>query len=114
MWKNTEDLDWPMLSYTDSLLAARTRTGLDMLALWYEPPYTKLYRAVVLDATRVQITPMATIDVSPVTVYIIGTEPMWITERLAALLIMPLPPPQREVPGVGMRVSEYVFWIEAP
>jgi len=43
-----------------------------------------------------------------------GTEPMWITDRLMALGIMEIPPPPRPIEGVGLRMSATVFWIIAP
>lgn len=37
--------------------------------------------------------------------------PMWIQERVAVLSMMKVSPPQTKVEGIGMRVSEDVFWV---
>lgn len=40
--------------------------------------------------------------------------PDWVKDRLAVLSIMPIPPPRTEIDGVGMRISDRVFWVYAP
>ena len=40
--------------------------------------------------------------------------PMWIQERLAVLMMTPTEFPTVEIPTVGRRISEYVFWVFAP
>lgn len=37
--------------------------------------------------------------------------PLWIQEKIAVLSIMEVDPPQTKVDGIGMRVSERVFWL---
>lgn len=39
--------------------------------------------------------------------------PEWLQERLAVLAIMKVEPPQHEIDGVGVRISENVFWVVA-
>jgi hypothetical protein len=41
-----------------------------------------------------------------------STLPDWIKDKLSVLSIMKVDPPQTRVVGVGMRVSENVFWVE--
>lgn len=40
------------------------------------------------------------------------TLPEWIKDKLSVLAIMKIEPPQTRIVGVGMRISENVFWIE--
>lgn len=44
----------------------------------------------------------------------LGDFPDWVSDRVAALTIMPVPPPVLEVDGVGLRISEHVYWVVAP
>lgn len=40
--------------------------------------------------------------------------PDWVKERLAVLMIIDPTPPTPSLPGVGRRISKYVFWVEIP
>jgi hypothetical protein len=75
-----------------------------------------MIRAEVMDATRVVLQPFneVCVDLLPSGDYTIGTEPMWITDRLMALGLVEIPPPPRPIEGVGLRISATVFWIIAP
>jgi len=39
--------------------------------------------------------------------------PEWLSEKLAVLAILPSPPPLSDVPGLGRRLSDTVFWVYA-
>ena len=40
-----------------------------------------------------------------------GTLPKWIQERISVLSIMKTPPPIVDVPGVGRRMGEHLYWV---
>jgi len=40
--------------------------------------------------------------------------PNWIRERLAVLAMESFEPPTEDIAGVGRRISEWVYWVEAP
>lgn len=40
--------------------------------------------------------------------------PDWVKDRVAALYITAPPPPPHPVDGVGIRINENTFWVEAP
>lgn len=40
--------------------------------------------------------------------------PDWVKERLAVLTVISCEPPMGEIPTVGRRISEKVFWVYAP
>lgn len=40
--------------------------------------------------------------------------PSWMQERLAVLNMLSYIPPTETIPGVGRRISEYVFWVVPP
>lgn len=83
---------------------------------WVAKDHHRTIRAEVLGTTRVVLQPFneVCIDMLPSGDYTIGTEPMWITNRLMALGLMEIPPPPRPIDGVGIRLSATVFWIIAP
>jgi len=83
---------------------------------WMDKNRDRTIRAEVMDATRVVLQPFSDVcvDLLPSGDYTMGTEPMWITDRLMALGIMEIPPPPRPIEGVGLRMSATVFWIIAP
>jgi hypothetical protein len=83
---------------------------------WTDKNRDRTIRAEVMDATRVVLQPFSEVcvDLLPSGDYTMGTEPMWITDRLMALGIMEIPPPPRLIEGVGLRMSATVFWIIAP
>lgn len=40
--------------------------------------------------------------------------PQWLQERLAVLMIASSEPPTADIPDIGRRISERVFWVYAP
>jgi hypothetical protein len=40
--------------------------------------------------------------------------PQWLQERLAVLMVASSTPPTVEIPKIGRRISERVFWVYAP
>lgn len=40
--------------------------------------------------------------------------PQWLQERLAVLMVASSTPPTADIPEVGRRISERVFWVYAP
>ena len=86
------------------------------LARWIGDNRDSMIRAEVMDDKRVVLRPFndISVDMPPAGDYTIGTEPMWVTDRLMALGLMELPPPPRLIEGVGTRISATVFWIIVP
>jgi len=41
----------------------------------------------------------------------VDSMPQWIQNKLRKLQIMKVPPPSQDVPGIGKRVGENVFWV---
>lgn len=41
----------------------------------------------------------------------VGALPTWVQERLAALAMLPVPPPPNDVEGVGCRIGPYLYWV---
>lgn len=81
---------------------------------WIEANEPRLYRAVLVNDEKVILTPfVALVDKMPPD-YTLGMEPKWVTERIAVLRMMPLPPPPHKIDGIGMRVDQSTFWIIAP
>ena len=81
---------------------------------WIEANEPRLYRAVLVNDEKVILTPfVALVDKMPPD-YTLGMEPKWVTERIAVLRMMPLPPPPHKIEGIGMRVDQSTFWIIAP
>ena len=87
-----------------------------VVAYWIAKAHPYQIRAEVMDDKRVVLQPFDDIwvDVLPTGDYTLGTEPMWVTDRLMALGLMEIPPPPRPIEGVGIRMSATVFWIIAP
>ena len=83
---------------------------------WMDKNRDHTIRAEVMGTTRVVLQPFSEVcvDLLPSGDYTMGTEPMWITDRLMALGLMEIPPPPRPIEGVGLRMSATVFWIIAP
>jgi hypothetical protein len=106
-WKQVGDLLQTSWGYND---------GIKETMHWVAKDHDRTIRAEVLDTTRVVLQPFneVCIDMLPSGDYTIGTEPMWITDRLMALGLMEIPPPPRPIDGVGLRLSATVFWIIAP
>lgn len=88
-------------------------TGLYLLLHWIPHNSAALVRAEVLEGGRVHIEAFEplSIDLPPTGVYDLRAVPGWVRARIAALSIMPIPPPPHAVDAVGLRVSETVFWI---
>jgi len=40
--------------------------------------------------------------------------PDWVKDRVAALYITAPPPPPQPIDGIGVRINENTFWVEAP
>lgn len=40
--------------------------------------------------------------------------PQWLQERLAVLMVASSTPPTADIPEIGRRISERVFWVYAP
>lgn len=102
--------DWPIImSNLPVVMGAATQ-----LMRWIAPIEPRLNRATVLDNGSVKIEPFVTTRNSLPENYTLGEDPKWVTDRILALMLMPLPPPPLTIDGVGMRVSENIFWIVAP
>lgn len=86
----------------------------DKTLSWIHPYESRLYRAVLVDEKTVHISSFVSVvnDMPPT--YVLGTHPNWITERIAVLRMMDIPPPPHRIDEIGMRVDEKTFWIIAP
>lgn len=85
-------------------------------AEWMPRDMSTLLRAAMTSDTQVYLEPISgiSLDHMPNGHYTIGTEPMWVTERILALSTTAVPPPPHPVEGVGMRIDETIYWIIAP
>jgi hypothetical protein len=83
---------------------------------WMPADMTKLVRAKLVSDTEAYIEPISEVSLAtmPYGSYTIGTEPLWVTDRIHALSIMEIPPPAQPIEGIGMRIDETTFWIIAP
>lgn len=104
--------DWVLLAGIGTA-GADISGGLDT-AKWVSEYTGRLHRVVLLDNDKVHIQSFIP-QYSPLPEeYTLGTEPMWITDRISALMIMPLPPPPIKIEEIGLRISQDVFWIISP
>lgn len=94
--------------------AFKDMAALDRIAVhWVPDNSAALVRVEVLEGKQVHIEAFEplSIDLPPTGVYDLDAVPGWVRARIAALSIMPVPPPPSPVDEVGLRVSETVFWI---
>jgi hypothetical protein len=85
-------------------------------ATWTPRDMSTLLRAVMKSDTQAYLEPIngISLDSMPNGHYTIGTEPMWVTDRILALSITDIPPPPHPIEGIGMRIDETTYWIVAP
>jgi len=84
-----------------------------------DPSYQTLdnklvYRVCIQrDTNSVVITPlgMECLEFDLEGEYSWGQLPQWMTDKLAVLNTLYVPPPPNEVKGVGQRISPNVFWV---
>jgi hypothetical protein len=113
--------DYTKLSGTQKAMAAdlvksHKPYALSHISAWLPENSNRLIRACVVDTNNVKFTvfdPMSIQKPLPDN-YMLGDDPKWVTERIMALRLLPLPPPPHHVEGVGMRIDDTVFWIIAP
>ena len=88
----------------------------NILYRWLPEDKSTLVRANMTSANTAYLEPFEriSIDPQPFGAYTLGDEPMWVTDRIAALSIMDIPPPPNFVDGVGIRIDADTFWIVAP
>ena len=81
-------------------------------------PTNNIYRvALHPDMPTVEVLSIgaeATDDSSSVIYSSVTALPDWIQERLSVMLMLSATPPTENVPGIGRRISTYVFWMETP
>lgn len=99
----------------DAKLTTATVGNLATITQWVQSYTTRLYRVTMLDSDKVSVesvSPLAK-EVPPYE-GMLGDFPNWVADRVAALSIMPVPPPPIEIDDVGMRISEDTYWVIAP
>jgi hypothetical protein len=67
----------------------------------------------MVDNEHIELIPfgMDSLDLPSEGVYPKDDIPAWIQDKLSALSILPTPPPENNVEGVGKRISDRVFWV---
>lgn len=66
-------------------------------------------------AVQVQWFGSDSVDSELATNYACGDDlPNWVQERLATLMMIPTTKPIPDIPGVGRRITENIFWVYAP
>ncbi len=80
---------------------------------WVPDNSSRLARVQVLEGERLHLEAFEPllIDLPPTGIYDLVAVPDWVRARIAALSIMPIPPPPQQVEAVGLRISETVFWV---
>ncbi len=79
---------------------------------WMKPYEPRLYRVVMISDTQLRITPFSATRANLPEIYTLDDDPLWITDRVRALSLLPLPP--LEVNEIGMRIDAKTYWIIAP
>ena len=105
---------YPDLVFADALKVVGLPTNMRSLTNWMDQNSPRLHRATVIDGKHVKITSFTSVSTNLPPNYTLGDDPKWITDRIAALMLMPLPPPPLQVENVGLRIDENTFWIMSP
>lgn len=78
------------------------------------PENTQVYRVSILsdtDSVRVLPLGMEYLEFDLEGVYTWDQLPSWMTDKLAILNLLYVPPPLSEVASVGKRISPNIFWV---
>lgn len=94
---------------------AKWPSELEPLLSWLPKDNRGVMRIEMRSATQGRLDTLDMLAKGPVGErYTLGDEPLWVTDRVLALSIMPVPPPPLFVDDVGVRISQNVFWIITP
>jgi hypothetical protein len=104
-----------MLTYHDIVTSSDEKT-LHPKMLMVETKSHKLYRLSIEDDKSINILHFDMIDLdNDISGHYSGVDdlPDWAASQLALLMMVNPTPPTRYVDGVGRRISDSIFWIEA-